>query len=116
VGYLRAALDSVHHVQRCRLQSERAFFSLAAACLFRDRVIHRPRPIRSCSTVRVALVFETVFFNQSLGKSSEGDLLLKVQVIVSWYERAKIMERNRRGKSTPTSADDRFFPDVDTRR
>lgn len=33
-----------------------------------------------------------------LGKSPEDDLLLQVQGIVSEYERAKIMERSRRGK------------------
>jgi site-specific DNA recombinase len=41
---------------------------------------------------------EVVFLNRSLGKSSEDDLLLQVQGIVSEYERAKIMERSRRGK------------------
>jgi site-specific DNA recombinase len=41
---------------------------------------------------------EVVFLNRSLGKSPEDDLLLQVQGIVSEYERAKIMERSRRGK------------------
>src|ERR1700721_1232794 len=34
----------------------------------------------------------------SLGQSPEDDLLLQVQGIVSEYQRAKIMERSRRGK------------------
>jgi site-specific DNA recombinase len=41
---------------------------------------------------------EIVFLNRSLGHSPEDDLLLQVQGIVSEYERAKIMERSRRGK------------------
>jgi site-specific DNA recombinase len=41
---------------------------------------------------------ELVFLNRPLGKSPEDDLLLQVQGIVAEYERAKIMERSRRGK------------------
>ena len=41
---------------------------------------------------------EVVFLNRSLGQSPEDNLLLQVQGIVSEYERAKIMERSRRGK------------------
>jgi len=41
---------------------------------------------------------EVVFLNRSLGQSPEDDLLLQVQGIVAEYERAKIMERSRRGK------------------
>jgi site-specific DNA recombinase len=39
-----------------------------------------------------------VFLNRPLGHSPEDDLLLQVQGIVAEYERAKIMERSRRGK------------------
>jgi site-specific DNA recombinase len=39
-----------------------------------------------------------VFFNRELGQSSEDDLLRQVQGMMAAYERAKIMERNRRGK------------------
>jgi site-specific DNA recombinase len=42
--------------------------------------------------------FELVFLNRPLGRSPEDDLLLQVQGIVAEYERAKIMERSRRGK------------------
>jgi hypothetical protein len=41
---------------------------------------------------------EIVFLNRPLRQSPEDDLLLQVQGIVSEYERAKIMERSRRGK------------------
>lgn len=41
---------------------------------------------------------EVVFSNRPLGQSPEDDLLLQVQGIVAEYERAKIMERSRRGK------------------
>jgi site-specific DNA recombinase len=41
---------------------------------------------------------EFVFLNRPLGQSPEDDLLLQVQGIVAEYERAKIMERSRRGK------------------
>jgi site-specific DNA recombinase len=41
---------------------------------------------------------EVVFLNRALGSSAEDDLLLQVQGIVAEYERAKIVERSRRGK------------------
>jgi site-specific DNA recombinase len=41
---------------------------------------------------------ELVFLNRELGRSPEDDLLLQVQGMVAEYERAKIMERSRRGK------------------
>jgi site-specific DNA recombinase len=41
---------------------------------------------------------EIIFLNHALGKSPEDDLLLHVQGIIAEYERAKIMERRRRGK------------------
>jgi site-specific DNA recombinase len=41
---------------------------------------------------------ELVFLNKSLGKSPEDDLLLQRQGIIAEYERAKFMERSRRGK------------------
>src|SRR5258708_11385488 len=41
---------------------------------------------------------ELVFLNRPLGQSPEDDLLLQGQGIVAEYERAKIMERSRRGK------------------
>ena len=41
---------------------------------------------------------EVVFLNRELGQSPEDDLLLQVQGMVAEYERAKILERSRRGK------------------
>ena len=41
---------------------------------------------------------EVIFLNHKLGRSPEDDLLLQVQGMIAEYERAKIMERSRRGK------------------
>lgn len=41
---------------------------------------------------------ELAFLNHPLGKTPEDNLLLQVQGIVAEYERAKIIERGRRGK------------------
>jgi site-specific DNA recombinase len=41
---------------------------------------------------------EVVFLNRELGQTPEDELLLQVQGIVAEYERAKILERSRRGK------------------
>jgi site-specific DNA recombinase len=41
---------------------------------------------------------EVVFLNHPLGQTPEEDLLLQVQGMVAEYERAKILERSRRGK------------------
>jgi site-specific DNA recombinase len=41
---------------------------------------------------------EVVFLNHEIGRSPEEDLLLQVQGMVAEYERAKILERSRRGK------------------
>jgi site-specific DNA recombinase len=41
---------------------------------------------------------ELVFLNRSIGISPEEDLLLQMQGMIAEYERAKIMERSRRGK------------------
>jgi site-specific DNA recombinase len=41
---------------------------------------------------------EVQFLNHAIGKTPEEDLLLQMQGMISEYERAKIMERNRRGK------------------
>jgi site-specific DNA recombinase len=41
---------------------------------------------------------EVVFLNHAMGQTPEDDLLLQVQGMVSEYERAKIIERSRRGK------------------
>lgn len=41
---------------------------------------------------------EIVFLNHAMGQTPEDDLLLQVQGMVAEYERAKIVERSRRGK------------------
>jgi site-specific DNA recombinase len=41
---------------------------------------------------------EVVFLNRDLGQTPEDELLLQVQGMVAAYERAKILERRRRGK------------------
>src|SRR5229473_563369 len=41
---------------------------------------------------------EVIFLNHALGHSPEDDLLMQVQGMIAEYERAKIIERHRRGK------------------
>jgi site-specific DNA recombinase len=41
---------------------------------------------------------EVVFLNRAIGQSPEDDLLLQMQGMMAEYERAKILERSRRGK------------------
>jgi site-specific DNA recombinase len=41
---------------------------------------------------------EVVFLNRPVGQSAEDELLLQVQGMMAEYERAKILERTRRGK------------------
>ena len=41
---------------------------------------------------------EVIFLNRHLGQSPEDELLLQVQGMVAEYERAKMLERSRRGK------------------
>jgi site-specific DNA recombinase len=41
---------------------------------------------------------EVIFLTRALGQSPEDELLLQVQGMVAEYERAKILERSRRGK------------------
>ena len=41
---------------------------------------------------------EVVCLNRALGQSPEDDFLLQVQGMIAEYERAKIIERHRRGK------------------
>jgi site-specific DNA recombinase len=41
---------------------------------------------------------EVIFLNHEIGRSPEDDLLLQVQGMIAEYERAKLIERQRRGK------------------
>jgi site-specific DNA recombinase len=78
----------------------------AAAAGILDRVyVHSPDRLARNYAYQVLLVdelrrrgVELVFLNQPLGTTPEENLLLQVQGVISEYERAKIMERSRRGK------------------
>ncbi|MGO9234779.1 MAG: recombinase family protein [Methylocella sp.] len=41
---------------------------------------------------------DVIFLNHSIGGTAEDDLLLQVQGVIAEYERAKILERGRRGR------------------
>jgi site-specific DNA recombinase len=71
-----------------------------------DRLsVHSPDRLARKYAYQVILVeefrqagVEVVFLNRELGRSPEDDLLLHVQGMIAEYERAKIIERHRRGK------------------
>ncbi|MHC4215771.1 MAG: recombinase family protein [Planctomycetota bacterium] len=71
-----------------------------------DRVyVHSPDRLARKYAYQVLLVdelercgVEVVFLNRQIGQSPEDDLLLQVQGMIAEYERAKILERSRRGK------------------
>jgi site-specific DNA recombinase len=71
-----------------------------------DRIyVHSPDRLARKYAYQILLVdefhragVEVVFLNRELGRSPEDDLLLQVQGMVAEYERAKILERSRRGK------------------
>src|SRR3954449_2960182 len=71
-----------------------------------DRVyVHSPDRLARRYAYQVLLIdefrrlgVEIVFLNRAIGVSPEDDLLLQVQGMVAEYERAKILERSRRGK------------------
>src|SRR6059036_3601664 len=71
-----------------------------------DRLyIHSPDRLARKYAYQVVLVeefrragVEVMFLNRALGQSPEDDLLLQVQGMIAEYERAKILERHRRGK------------------
>jgi site-specific DNA recombinase len=71
-----------------------------------DRLyVHCPDRLARKYAYQVLLVDEfhrsgvdVVFLNQELGQTPEQELLLQVQGMIAEYERAKILERSRRGK------------------
>jgi site-specific DNA recombinase len=71
-----------------------------------DRVyIHSPDRLARKYAFQVLLVEElrragvqVVFLNHPVAATPEGELLLQIQGIIAEYERAKILERHRRGK------------------
>jgi site-specific DNA recombinase len=77
----------------------------AAAGSFDRLYVHSPDRLARKYAYQVLLVeefrragVEVVFLNRELGHSPEDDLLLQVQGMIAEYERAKILERSRRGK------------------
>src|SRR5919198_2797683 len=72
-----------------------------------DRLsVHSPDRLARKYAYQVLLVdefqragVEVIFLNRELGRSPEDELLLQVQGIMAEYERAKIVERHRRGES-----------------
>lgn len=71
-----------------------------------DRLyVHSPDRLARKYAYQVLLVdefqhsgVEVIFVNRELGQTPEDDLLLQVQGMIAEYERAKIIERNRRGR------------------
>jgi len=78
----------------------------AAALGSIDRLyVHSPDRLARKYAYQVLLIdelqrlgVEMVFLNHTIGRTPEDDLLLQVQGMVAEYERAKILERSRRGK------------------
>jgi len=78
---------------------------LMAAGAVERLYVHSPDRLARKYAYQVLLVeefrrlgVEVVFLNRPLGQSPEDDLLLQVQGMMAEYERAKIIERHRRGK------------------
>ena len=78
---------------------------LMAAGAVEHLYVHSPDRLARKYAYQVLLVeefqrlgVEIVFLNRPLGQSPEDDLLLQVQGMRVEYERAKIIERHRRGK------------------
>jgi site-specific DNA recombinase len=71
-----------------------------------DRLyVHSPDRLARTYAYQVVLVdelqragVEVLFLNRALGQSPEDDLLRQVQGMMAEYERAKLVERHRRGK------------------
>lgn len=77
----------------------------AAAGAFDRLYVHSPDRLARHYPYQVLLVeelqrygIEIVFLNHDIGRSPEDNLLLQVQGMMAEYERAKILERSRRGK------------------
>ena len=78
---------------------------MAAAGAFQRLYVHCPDRLARAYAYQVLLVdelkrvgVELLFHNRQLSESPEDCLLLQVQGVVAEYERAKIMERARRGR------------------
>ena len=84
------------------------------ACVggFQKLYVHSPDRLTRSYAYQVLLVdalkkqgVEIKFLNRAIGVSPEEDLLLQLQEMFAEYERAKIMERSRRGKRHAASRD-----------
>ena len=78
---------------------------VAAAGAIDRLYVHSPDRLARKYAYQVLLLDEfqrqgvaVVFLNRDIGRSPEEDLLLQVQGMVAEYERAKFLERSRRGK------------------
>jgi site-specific DNA recombinase len=78
---------------------------MAAAGVIDRLYVHSPDRLARKYAYQVLLLDElqrcgvkVIFLNHPLGQTPEEDLLLQVQGMVAEYERAKILERSRRGK------------------
>src|ERR1700757_3800856 len=78
---------------------------LAASGAIDRLYVHSPDRLARKYAYQVLLVdecrragVEVIFLNRALGQSPEDDLLLQVQGMIAENERAKIIERHRRGK------------------
>jgi site-specific DNA recombinase len=89
---------------------ERLRDAIAAGAI--DRLyVHSPDRLARRYAYQVLLIdefqragIEVAFLNRPLGRSAEDDLLLQVQGMIAEYERAKILERSRRGKKHAASS------------
>src|ERR1700716_3624204 len=90
------------YLQRPELEKLRD--AIATGCV--DRVyVHAPDRLARRYVHQVLLIdefrragAEVVFLNRPIGSTAEDDLLLQVQGVIAEYERAKILERGRRGR------------------
>ncbi len=79
----------------------------AAAGLIDRLYVHSPDRLARKYAYQILLIdefhrcgVEVVFLNHEIGDKPEEQLLLQVQGMVAEYERAKILERSRRGKTS----------------
>ena len=90
------------YLQRPELEKLRD--AIATGCV--DRVyVHAPDRLARRYAHQVVLIdefrragTEVVFLNRPIGETAEDDLLLQVQGVIAEYERAKLLERVRRGR------------------
>ena len=78
---------------------------VAAAGIVDHLYVHTPDRLARHYAYQVLLIeefhragVEVVFLNRPIGDSAADDLLLQVQGMIAEYERAKILERGRRGR------------------